>query len=318
MNRWKSPFSTLLCAFFSLVVFLGVAKKASADFIDSMELGINAGFRVDQLDWNIAGKFFGQEVNVLSELDWNNIEIWQVGLNGKMAVGNDVAVYNTYIRGSFDYGLITDGTGHDTDYHGNNRTLEFSHSINSNEEDYVLDASLGLGFEKKYWQERCTLGWLAGYSYHKQNIRFSNGHQLVPTNEPIIGLDSSYRSKWYGPFASIDIELHPYPRVSLLGSAEYHWSNFEAQANWNLRTDFAHPVSFQQEADDGVGMVGTLKGSYLFTNGWIFDLIFTYRDFSVHDGINQYLMENGTFINNRLNEVNWKSFNTSAGLTYKF
>jgi hypothetical protein len=307
-----------------LLFFLGCAgppltpRNADADFIDTLEFGLHGGYRLDQFDWNIAGNLAGQNPNVLSELDWKDLKIWQIGVTGKLAVGNDTADYLTYIRGSLDYGWITDGTVRDSDYHGNNRTLEFSRSLNAAEDDDVLDGSIGLGFEKKYWQNRCTLGWLGGYSYHEQNLRLTDGVQLFPAYSPIIGLDSTFESKWFGPFAGIDLELRPFQQFSLLGSIEYHWVNFEGRANWNLRTDFAHPVSFKHQADEADGIVGTLRGRYSFSSGWMIDLTFNYRDFSAEDGINQTFLADGTTSTSKLNEVNWKSYSTSVGVSYRF
>ena len=217
-----------------------------------------------------------------------------------------------------DYGWVADGTVRDSDYHGSGRTLEYSRSNSTVGDDDVLDGSIGLGFEKSYWRNRCTLGWLGGYSYHEQNLRLTNGVQLFPAVAPISGLDSTYKSKWYGPFAGIDLEIRPFPKLSLLGSAEYHWADYEAKANWNLRKDFAHPVSFRQVADRANGVVGTLRGRYLFTNGWAFDLTFEYRDFAARDGINQAYLADDTTAVSKFNEANWKSYTTSAGLTCRF
>lgn len=294
------------------------AKNVGAEFIDTMEFGLHSGLRLDQIDWNIAGNLAGKDPNVLSELVWKDLEIRQLGLTAKLAVGNEIADYRTYIRGTVDYGWITDGTVRDSDYNGDNRTQEDGRWLSATQDDNVLDGSLGLGFEKKYWRDRCTLGWLGGYSYHEQNLRLSRGMQLIPTRNPIPGLDSTYENKWSGPFAGLDLELRPSPHFSLFVSVEYHWSNYKAQANWNLRNDLAHPVSFRHEADQAEGVVGTLRGRYRFNNGWLFDLAFEYRDFSARDGIDRTFFANGTTQTTKLNEVNWQSSATTVGFTYRF
>jgi len=317
--NYKNPLLTVL-PFFLLICtgFLFFPRKAYADYLDTLEFDLHGGYRLDQLDWNIDGNLGGQYVNVLSELDWKDLEIWQVGVTGKLAVGNDTAEYLTYIRGSLDYGWIMDGTVRDSDYHANNRTMEISRSESKTGDDNVLDGSIGLGFEKRYWQNRCTLGWLGGYSYHEQNLRLTDGVQLFPAYAPILGLDSTYESKWYGPFAGIDLELRPLPQFSLLGTIEYHWSYYKGRANWNLRTDFAHPVSFRHEAKHAGGIVGTLRGRYFFNNAWAMDLTLDYTDFSAEDGINQAFLSDGNTAASRLNEVNWKSYSTTFGVAYRF
>lgn len=298
--------------------FFILPKNAAADSVKTLKLGLNAGYRLDRLDWNIAGTSTGQNPNVLSELKWKDLKIWQVGASGKVAVGNDIADYRTYIRASLDYGWITDGTVRDSDYSGNNRSGEIMRSISKTDNDDVLDGSIGLGFEKDYLQKRLTFGWLGGYSYHEQNLRLTDGTQYIPVYESISGLNSTYKSKWQGPFAGIDLELRPSPHFSLHGSAEYHWAHFKAKANWNLRSNFSHPVSFRQEADSAHGLVGTIGGRYAFSNDLILDLSFVYRDFRARNGVDRAFLADGSEINTKLNEVNWKSSTTTLGLTYRF
>jgi len=298
---------------------MAAPRHANAEFIDRMEFGLHSGYRLDFIDWNIAGNLGGQDINGLSEMDWNNLEIWQVGGSGKLAVGNDVTDYHTYIRASLDYGWLTEGGRvRDSEYSSNNPRMEIFRSNSGVADNDVFDASIGLGFEKKYWQNRFVLGWLGGYSYHEQNLRTSGTIQSLSLNAPINVLDSTYENKWYGPFAGIDLELHPHPRFSLLGTAEYHWADYEGQADWNLRNDLAHPLSFENQADSADGLVGTLTGRYLFTNGWTIDLSFNYRNFSATDGVARTFFANGDATNNKLNEVKWKSYATSLGLTRKF
>ena len=317
-NSMKTLFTILLLFSVSIADSMLLARNAGAGFIDTMEFGLHAGLRRDQIDWNIGGNLAGQYINVLSELDWEDLEIWQLGGTGKLALGSNTAAVHPYIRGSLDYGWITDGTARDSDYGGNDRTMEIARWVSDTDDDNVFDASIGLGFERKFWQESFTLGLLGGYSYHEQNLRLSNGEQRIPVNQPISGLDSTYDSKWHGPFVGIDLELRPSPRFSLLGSVQYHWSDYEGEANWNLRDDFAHPVSFRHDADNADGVVGTLRGRYLFSNNWAFDLAFVYRDFSARDGIDRTYLADGTTVDSKLNDANWQSSAINAGFTYKF
>ena len=43
------------------------------------QLSLSAGYRVDALDWNIAADFFGTTPNILSELTWDDLQIFEVG-----------------------------------------------------------------------------------------------------------------------------------------------------------------------------------------------------------------------------------------------
>ena len=296
-----------------------IPERVGAEVNETMDFALHTGLRRDNVDWNIGGNNSeGQYVNVLSELEWEDLEILEIGAHGKLSVGNLQALYRTYIWGSVDYGWINGGTGRDSDYHGNDRTLEVYRWYTDTEDDNVFDASIGLGIEKKYWQDRVTLGLLGGYSYHEQNLRLTNGVQVIPDSMPLDGLDSTYESKWHGPFAGVDIKLQPLPHVSLYGLLEYHWSDYRGEADWNLRSDLAHPVSFSHEADNADGLAATLQGSYHFSRQWALDLSFLYRSFSAKDGIDLTYMASGATLATRLNEVNWQSSAVTVGLSYRY
>jgi len=315
----KTTFTILFLFSACVTGVILTAPEAAAEFVNTMELGMHTGYRLDQFDWNTAGyNQANQSVNVLSELDWDDIAIWQLGGTGKLGLGNDTASFGTYIRGSIDYGWINDGTVRDSDYNGNNRTEEYSRSLSTTEDDNVFDFSIGLGFEKKFRQDRLTLGVLGGYSYHEQNLRITNGVQVIPDLGPFPGLNSTYGTKWYGPFAGLDLEFHPAPHFSLRGSVEYHWSEYEAEADWNLRSNWAHPVSFRHEADEADGLLATLKGSYLFKRGWTLDLAYVYQDFSAGDGIVRTYFISGPAAITKFNEANWQSSAINLGLSYMF
>ena len=294
-------------------------RNAGAELmVDTMEFGLHAGFRLDQIDWNIAGYNGVQYINVLSELDWEDLEIWELGATAKLAVGSSTAAFRPYVRGSLDYGWINDGTTRDSDYYGNDRTMEAYRWISDSSDDNVFDSSIGLGIEKDFWQDKLTLGLLGGYSYHEQNLRLTNGMQVIPDSISIAGLNSTYESRWQGPFAGIDLVLRPLPHFSLFGSVEYHWADFEAEADWNLRSDLAHPVSFLHKADNGDCLAATLRGSYLFSKYWALDLAWVYRDFSAGDGVDLTFLASSSTISTELNEVTWQSSAVTVGLTYLF
>ena len=75
----------------------------------SIDLGVKAGYRVDQLDWNIAGNNAGTDPNILSELSWKDLEIWQVQAETIAVAGNrqrDGYLY--HLRGMLGWGSIVD------------------------------------------------------------------------------------------------------------------------------------------------------------------------------------------------------------------
>lgn len=290
---------------FSLVGVLSVQAQAASGPSDAT---LSLGYRTDSLDWNIDGGSSGP--NILSELEWRDMDILQLraGVSGANRDG-------FYFRGFVDYGWVLDGVNQDSDYAGDNRSLEFSRSLNGVDDSRVWDASGGLGFT--YYagkSDRLRIIPLVGVSYHKQQLKMRNGFQIIPTFGPFAGLDSRYESRWLGPWLGVDMLLDLQDGSTAFVRMESHWVNYYAKANWNLRTDFAHPVSFEHEAN-GRGLVlelGWHKAPSVYN--WVWGVTVSLQSWTTEAGIDRtYLVIPGPPCNGRcysegkLNEVNWSS-----------
>ncbi len=288
------------------------------------DLELITGYRVDDLDWNIAGNISGTSPNIVSELTWSDLNSFQLKLGGKGTINR---VF--YMRGSAAFGWVLSGDVQDSDYSGDNRTLEWSRSSNSADDSTLLDATLAIGYPFNLASDRFKLIPVLGYSYSEQNLAMKDGFQTVSNPAaapagvtplplgPFAGLDSSYDSKWYGPWAGVDLSFKASDKFLLFAGFEYHWADFKAEANWNLRSDLAHPKSFEHEAD-GTGILITAGGDYIFAEPWSLGLEINYQDWSTDAGIDQQFNSDGTMAVTRLNEVNWKSFAIMLRVTYRF
>jgi len=98
---------------------------------------------------------------------------------------------------------------------------------------------------------------------------------------------------------------------------EHHWADFYGLANWNLRTDFQHPKSFEHIAD-GKGRVFNIGAGYNVSDRWTLDFSFDFQDWRTEAGIVRFFLANGTEPTQRLNEVNWRSRALMIGSTYNF
>jgi hypothetical protein len=289
-----------------------VLKKETSE-IES-EFWFTTGYRVDDFDWNIAGDINGNNPNILSELTWDDLKIFQVTLQNKT-----VFRQTFYFRGSLAYGWILDGENQDSDYNGDNRTLEFSRSNNSADDGDVLDASAGIGYQFTFGfgMDKFGITPLIGYSFHQQNLKISDGFQTIPATGSFPGLASTYDAEWSGPWVGLDIVFKSNKKYNLYAEIEYHWGDYYAEADWNLRTDFAHPKSFEHDAD-GDGIVLSAGWRYFFDNHWAVNLNFNYQDWSTDNGIDRVFLASGSISETRLNEANWQSFATMIGLAYVF
>jgi hypothetical protein len=281
------------------------------------------GYRVDTVDWNIAGDNSGHDPNILSELSWRDLQIYQVGLTGRAeSVHSSFAPFSPYLRGAVSYGWIVSGKNQDSDYLGDNRTLEFSRSVNKADAGSVFDLSLACGGKLHFRDRRYTLSPLLGFSYYQQNLTMSDGYQTIdyPTSSflgPIPGLQSTYDTAWYGPWLGLDTEAVVSRVWKLSAGIEWHQVTYQAEANWNLRSDLAHPKSFEHSGQ-GYGLICRLGSTYMLTSRLELTAIAELRDFAIRNGVDRVFLADGQQGTSRLNEVNWGSKQLMAGVLYRY
>jgi outer membrane protein W len=305
--------------------------------------GLNSGYRRDEFNWSIAGfippapadpaedllpglppQYRNQSVNIISELTWSDIEVLQLEFELQKRFRKTFR-----IKGSLAYGLIFDGQNQDSDYAGNDRTLEFSRSNNSADDGETWDLSFGFGYEFFFVSDKIGLTPFVGLSLQGQNFTMTDGYQTVsnfgfPVDiGPLAGLDSSYDADWYGPWIGLegafydrraDLEAS---RQEFFTGVELHYAHYEAWANWNLRGDLAHPVSFEQESD-GWGGVLYVGYKFFFNPRWSLNLNGKYQRWQTDSGTHTFLGSDGTSSDTRLNEVDWKSYSVTAGVTCRW
>jgi hypothetical protein len=116
------------------------AKKSPFLAYDRAEMYVQTGYREDKLRWN-TGFPNGSDPNILSELTWTDLKIATLGIGVKLYTRS-----NWEFELDLNYGKIFSGDNQDSDYLGNNRTLEFSRSNNNADKGVVIDASVNAGY----------------------------------------------------------------------------------------------------------------------------------------------------------------------------
>lgn len=275
-------------------------------------------YRSDKFDWSIAGDTSGQNPNILSELTWDNLKIFQLRL------ANETVIHQVfYARGLVSYGWIYDGDNQDSDYLGDNRTLEFSRSNNNAGDGDTWDWSVGIGPRLTFGLDYLEIMPLLGYAYYEQHLTITDGYQTIPPLGPFEGVDITYDTRWRGPWVGLDLKLRAgrplgiFRDVGFFTTFEYHWADYYAQADWNLRADFAHPKSFEHEAD-GHGYIFTIGTQLYFNLHWALIVGYAYSKWETDPGIDRTFFADGTVGETRLNKVNWKSSVFSLGICYRF
>lgn len=299
-----------------VVLLLLVVGNCWADRFRQLSLDLAAGARTDQLDWSFAG--VNNAPNVLSELEWDDLQIYQLTAVGTLVVENNRVPFATYLRFKGGYGWIVDGDVQDSDYDGDNRSDEYSRSYSDGGDGDVFDISAAIGPQFSFFNDTLFLAPLVGYSYSEQNLVMQDGFQAVSDNlrVPSVGftmpdLDSSYESEWKGGWVGLDMRWLLSDHFVFDGTVEYHDVAYDAEADWNLSDKI-----FIHEAN-GEGIVAELAMKYLLGDRWALAVDVRYCRFETDSGSNRYDTPGGSGIL-KLNEVNWESFSSNIGVSYKF
>jgi len=291
---------------FAVVAVLLLPQPAVAGTDTAFKFGV--AYRADKLDWNIANDLAGTTTpNILSELTWDSLNIMQIDTGVKTEVNGIV------FRVDADYGWILTGNNQDSDYDGNNRTLESSRSNNDAGAGNVWDVSTAIGYK---FGEDASITPLTGWSIHRQNLRIRNGFQTIPATGAFAGLNSKYDAEWAGPWLGFDAAVIE-NKIRFLLNFAYHFATYNADADWNLRTDFAHPVSFRHEATGyGIDVGGGVE--YEFTENQTLMAGIEYRKWKADNGTDTTFFATGASSITKLNEVNWQSVAFRLDATFAF
>lgn len=308
----------------ALLAFLPTPASAR-DVLDRFDFDLTGGYRVDQLDFNIAGA--GNVPDVVSELTWKNLKSYQVSARGKMVMTNDRVPFGGALRLGGSYGDIHSGTNQDSDYLGDGRTQEFSRSNNHADSGEVWDGSVGGGLVFFNPSRTFSVTPLVGYSLHRQDLTMQEGYQSMSAYGfpvevgPIAGLHSTYETKWRSGWLGVDLDFIPSPYFDLHGGVEFHSGKFAADADWNLRTEepyaLQHPRSTSQTADKATGVVTNI-GMRAGSHNVFLTVDFNYQKWQVKDGENRFYNADGSVDVTTLNEVNWEASSINAGMTVRF
>lgn len=287
------------------------AKSCTTDWPSAFEIDFGGGFRKDYLEWSIAGP--DQDPNILSQLQWKDLRIAQLG--GTISY---VSCRNYAIRLEADYGRIYHGHVVDADYASDDKQDMFLLSDNKAGKGHVYDLSAAAGYRVTSTCARFVATPLIGYSQHAQYLHLYDGHQLFPFDIRFPGLNSTYSTRWYGPWIGIDFEARVERCAFLFGGFEWHMLAYRGHGRWNLREDLG---PFYHKAY-GMGWVGTLGGKWEIWNNWSIGVVGSYRNFRTRHGHENVVFndpEDGpVYVRTRFNQAKWRTYSVSAIIAWRF
>lgn len=304
--------------------------------ISASGIDMGVGYRSDQLDWDISGDTSGGNPNILSELSWEDIKIFQLQATGWLEFGElPYLNRNALFLANISFGKILGGDVQDSDYAVDGRNFEWSRSVSDADKGLTVDLSGAVGpiFELQMLKG-FSITPLIGYGFNMQDLSMTNGEQTIsnpffrwwffgpgaempPPTGSIPRLDSNYTTYWYGPWLGVNVDYQASHKIEMTIGAEYHWVEYFAQADWNLRSDFAHPVSFEHETT-GTGIVWNIKGRYLLNEKWSWLFSGNLQYWQTETGTDRTYFADGDIGLSRLNQVSWDSYALTTGIQYRF
>jgi hypothetical protein len=290
----------LLPAILVAVCFLGAAPGAGAASESEFTLDLSAGYRPGSLRWNIAGDLNGENPNILSELTWSNLQILHGQAEGKLSIERFT------IHGAFGFGVVLAGDTRDSDYNLDDRTDEWSRSYSDARGGYILHALTGAGYRWDFLSGRIALLPMFGIGFHRQAMVMTDGVQIIPATGPFPGLDSSYTANWLNVWVGVDAAYRIAGALTVGAGFSVHPSLYYALADWNLRTDFAHPVSFVHRAI-GLGIAADLSLGIELSRNLMLEGRVGLDYWFTGAGVDETYLAVGGSVQTRLNEVVWFS-----------
>jgi hypothetical protein len=270
-----------------------------------LEFNLSSGYRLGGLHWSIAE--VGGTPNVRSELIWSKLQILQIEGEGNLNIERFT------IRAALGFGLVLAGDVQDSDYNSDDRTDEFSRSYSDARGGYLLHALTGLGYRCEFEAAPITLLPMIGIAFHRQAMVMSEGVQVISIPPwslrplgPIADLDSSYTTNWLNIWVGLDVVYRVASRVNVGAAVSVHPSLYYALADWNLRTDYAHPVSFVHRAL-GLGLCAELSVDIELSRRLLLEGRCGLDYWFGGPGVEETYSAAGYSVETRLNEAVWRS-----------
>ncbi len=309
----------------------GVVSKTG--YGPGTQVQLDTGYRTGKLHWNIAGDQAGQNPNVLSELQWKNLNMAEIHGGIRTTVPSGF-LKQARFEADGRYAYAVSGKNQDSDYMSDNRADEFSRSNNKADGSQAFAFKGAVGYDIPFVNRPDGVRFIAtpliGYRYEQQRLQVKDGNQTVCVSQPSIGfdcggiplgpfsgLDSRYNATWHGPFLGLETEAGT-ENHRLRVRGEVTGLNYSATAKWNLRPDLNPEKSFRHEAT-GTGLNLSADYTYQITPATGLTATAELEHFKADkDGIDRSYFVDGTTGDTKLNEAVWSSQAYRIGVEHKF
>jgi Protochlamydia outer membrane protein len=272
---------------------------------DRVQIDFGSGYQQENFHWSIAGDIQGQNPNVYSELKWRDLQgtVLSAHLNANIWS-------NLFISGGYSHSYIHSGKVNDTDYGSDNRTNPVYNQNFDDNKGYSDMWNAGLA-----WQllkdAPVSVRPELGYAQSRQDL------YLLDLSGQYANLNSSYAAKWKGPYLKLNATWHIIPKLNLNADVQYTQANYHANADWNLITQFQHPVSYTHSAN-GYGINTNATLTYNITPYLGVYIGGGYFNWQTGNGTDRLYLTNGQTDDTQMNGAFSNGYKLVAGLCLKY
>lgn len=293
-NRFKSLLALSIIASCTQIGYGQELEK-------KIQISASGGAQRESLNWSIAGNSSGQNPNVLSELKWKNVLSFSFSGELKWNIWKRVVIYGNYNRSH-----ITSAHVSDIDYAGDNRTQSTYNQSFSGNKGSTQAWYAGAGF-MIFNNSRFSLIPYAGYGINKQSLYILDESGQFPD------LNSSYFTRWRGPFLKVTSSARLINSLKIMADITYSQVNYNAQGNWNLISQFRHPVSYTH-VSSGYGINAGARLVYQLTPNVAVHIGYSYFNWETGNGTDLLYLSSGQVDKTQMNGVFRKGKVVSGGV----
>ncbi len=273
-------------------------------------LGVDAGFRYDDLSADISIYNSSGTVILMDQLAIGNVHILELGLDGRVALER-----NWFLQGKADLGTVVNGTYFET-------VVDFSsvHTKAQVKDGYSKDFSVSLGYFFDF-TNKLRIGPLGGWSYNFLHLEINKARERGMPNPLLDGL--SYNNRWRGPWTGF-VGEYSMGHMLLTAGYEYHWAGWKAEWILNGPDQAGGPFSEERTCKNAFGQVVFGKIFFSLNNGWDFNASINYQRWKAKNGEAKPL--GGSFagaglptaVSGKVTKATWKPLQIRVGCNYRF
>ncbi len=289
--------------FTAFIIIFTIQWSYGQDIEKNLQVSVSAGRQEEDFHWSIAGNLSGQNPNVLSELKWKDVTGTNFNASIQWNVWRRFSVYADYNRVNVHSGNINDA-----DYAGDNRTEPTYNENFADNKGYTTAWNAGAG----YIIFNNSLFSLTPYfGYTKSSQLF----YITDNSGQFSGLNSSYEAWWKGAFLKVRSSLKIWSNLKAMVDVTYSQVSYSANGDWNLISQFQHPLSYSHSAK-GYGINAGAKLVYNINRYIGLNVGYNYFNWQTGNGTDQLYLVTHEIDKTQLNGVYRNGYTFNVGVVF--